>query len=88
MKTLTITCMLLVFVATACGPTLDIGKTRCSGDVVEIYDADERWSVKVDCSQLEPIEGQTWTCCELTGVDTSDGGMHVCQPVTMCGSAN
>ena len=29
-----------------------------------------------------------WPGTWIQVVDTSDGGMHVCQPVTMCGSAN
>lgn len=52
------------------------GETRCSADVVQICNADERWESIMDCANTEPGE---WQCVE---VDTDTEDKHQCAEVT------
>ena len=84
MKVIALTCILIAFVLTACGPALEVGMTRCNGDVVEIYGANGQWSVKADCAQIPSSQGESWTCCALGSSSELDGGLSMCHPASLC----
>ncbi len=50
------------------------GKTKCSGNRVEICNADEDWELLLNCSNVEPSD-MGWQCCF-----EGEYGDHGCVP--------
>lgn len=78
--------ILALAIFAACDPVdhCPVNTTRCSGAVVEICGADERWVELMNCDEVAAQSGGTWSCqavpdqsgyaCLPTDGDAADGG--------------
>ncbi len=71
-------------VSAACdGVDCRAGATRCTGDTVEVCDANGHWEHLADCSGVTDSTEPSWECCALEGFGDA-GVLHACLPASEC----
>jgi hypothetical protein len=74
----------LLIGAVACdGDDCAFGKTRCSGESVEICAADGRWEPIANCLDVTASDEPSWRCCAVSG-EPDAGAIHACLPASKC----